>query len=273
MGIGADSPAWRKLLFRAGKKIYIRRQLTTDDGAANIFVSPGSSLKVLKPKLQIEAPHKRFIRDWIKPDSIVWDIGANMGLFAFPAGLRASAGALYAFEPDIELANNLIRNSRLNRHIAITPICAAVSDTDGTAAFEVSRYSCALNKLANSGRWNRVEASEMRQVPTLKVDTLVVDLKPPTIMKIDVEGAEMRVLEGASRTIESHRPVIMIEGPDELKEDMKRFFSERDYVLVDGSNDSYELLEFPVWDTFAIPGETYPRIANLKSNHNSADSS
>src|SRR5208282_2691737 len=106
MGIGAQSSLWRRFAFRCFRSIYIRRTVTTDDGTFGAYVSPNSSLKVLDPRgVAIDAVHRRFIRNWIKPNSVIWDIGANLGLFAFPAALRATAGHVYCFEPDVELAN------------------------------------------------------------------------------------------------------------------------------------------------------------------------
>jgi hypothetical protein len=44
-----------------------------------------------------------FIRQWIKSDAVVWDIGSNLGLFTLPAA-HTKIGRVYAFEPDLELA-------------------------------------------------------------------------------------------------------------------------------------------------------------------------
>jgi len=173
----------------------------TTDGIFEAYVSGGSSLKVLDPRgLVIDAVHQRFISRWIKSDAIVWDVGANLGLFALPAALKATRGKVYAFEPDVELSANLLRTVRLpqNRSLNLSVICLAVSDVDGTSNFQISRFSRAMNKLEAVGKWHDYQVSvlETRTVATMSIDTLQKSLPPPSIIKIDVEGAEMQVLAG-----------------------------------------------------------------------------
>jgi FkbM family methyltransferase len=262
MGIGKQSPLWRRTAFRVLGSTYFRRQGHTEDGVFEAYVSASSSLKVLSPMaLPIDAVHRRFIRDWVAPDSVVWDIGANLGLFGFPAALKASAGQVYGFEPDVDLAANLLRGLRLrrNKNLHFSLFCLAVSDADGTATFQISKFSRAMNKLEGVGIWNdkSVEAEERRSVTTLRIDTLSKSLAPPGVIKIDVEGAEMQVLEGGRATISTHRPAILIEGPRELWDRMKAFFREHDYVMLDGAAEHQTALETPVWDTVAIPKENF----------------
>src|SRR3954454_18393692 len=184
MGIGALSPLWRRVLLRLLASTYIRRKCVTPDGCFAVYVSGGSSLRVLDPRgLAVEAVHRRFIVDWVARDATVWDIGANLGLFSFAAALKARHGTVYAFEPDVELAAALLRSLRLpcNRSIDISLFAAAVSDRDGTARFQISAYSRAMNKLEAVGDWNaeQVQVLETRSVPTLTIDTLARSLTPP----------------------------------------------------------------------------------------------
>jgi FkbM family methyltransferase len=262
MGIGAKSPAHRRALFRLFSSRYFRRRATTPDGTFVAYVSPSSSLHVLNfAKSMVHPVHARFIRDWIGPTDVVWDIGANMGLFAIPAALKASR--VYAFEPDVELAHNLCRSLRLraNRGLNATVICAAVSNVDGTANFEISKFSRAMNKLEAVGRWRQstVTVEQIRIVPTLSIDTLANSLAPPTILKIDVESAEMLVLEGGAATIAAHRPSILIECSRRMARILGAFFAMHRYVLLDGKIERPTPLSSPVWDTIAIPEERMPR--------------
>jgi FkbM family methyltransferase len=259
MSIGAQSPFLRRALFRAFSSVYLRRKVTTPDGRFEAFLSPGSSLKVLRPKMEMERVHQRFIRDWIETDSIVWDVGLNLGLFALPAALKAARGHVYGFEPDADLIANILRSLRLpaNKGLRVSPYCVAVSDADGTARFQISKFSRAMSKLEHVGRWHdeQIVADQVRPVVTMRVDTLARTIPPPSVMKIDVEGAEMHVLNGAVETIATHRPAILIEGPREVWDQMGTFFRDRDYLLFDGASDERRALEHPVWDTFAIPRE------------------
>lgn len=205
----------------------------------------------------VEAAHARFIRQWVRPSDIIWDIGANLGLFAFPAALKARTGRVYAFEPDVDMAHHLLRATRLrsNKGLSVKVICAALSDADGAATFEISKFSRAMSRLAGFGPWNSVAIEETRIVPQFHMDTLAKTLTAPNIIKIDVEGAELAVLRGGAATIAMHRPAILIEGPKELWSQMTAFFSEHQYLMFDGEAECAPPLSQPTWNTVAIPAE------------------
>jgi FkbM family methyltransferase len=258
MGIGAQSALWRRLLFRAFAHRYFRRRGRTADGSFDAYVSPGSSLRLLDSRRPIvDAVHASFIERWVFPGAVVWDAGANLGLFALCAALKASR--VYAFEPNAEVAHWLKRSVRLprNRALKIEIIVAALSDADGAEHFQISKFSTAISKLENVGHWNDqiVVADETTTVPTLTIDTLAQSLLPPDVLKIDVEGAEMKVLRGGTMTIGKHRPVMLVEGPHILWPDMKAFFAEHHYVMFDGAAAHQEPVDEPTWDTVAVPYE------------------
>ena len=258
MGIGAQSSPLRRLLFRVFAHRYFRRRGETADGRFEAYVSPGSSLYLLDWRRPIvDAIHASFIARWVSAGAVVWDAGANIGLFALPAALKASR--VYAFEPNAEVAAWLKRSLDLpvNRALKIEVVTAALSDADGHGQFQLSKFSTALSKLQNVGPWNDgvVVADEIKTVPTMTIDTLARSLLPPDILKIDVEGAEMKVLCGGRQTIAKHRPVILVEGPHTLWPDMKAFFAEHRYVMFDGAAAHQEPIEQPTWDTVAVPRE------------------
>jgi FkbM family methyltransferase len=260
MGNGAQSPFHRRALYRFFESRYFRRTARTDDGVFQAYVSPSSSLSVLDLRKSLVDPvHKRFIREWVEVDGIVWDIGANLGLFALPAALKVRSGQVYAFEPDLELACNLIRSRRLsqNRNLKLSVMSVAISKEDAAAAFQISKFSRALNKLESVGKWREalVVPEETRLVPTMRIDTLARSLAAPTVLKIDVEGAEMNVLHGGEQTIATTRPNILIECQSELQDPMAAFFEKHRYVLLDGEAEVRSPLQRPVWNTIAIPSE------------------
>ena len=166
---------------------------------------------------------------------------------------------VYAFEPDVDLGMNLLRSFRLrrNRDLRISLLSVAISDVDGTANFQISKFSRAMNKLAEAGKWHdhQIATKELRSVVTMRIDSSIESLRPPTAVKIDVEGAEMHVLRGGRETIIKYRPNILIESPHEIQTDIGEFFKGIDYVLFDGTCDCPRALELPVWDTIAVPRE------------------
>ena len=258
MGIGAQSSLLRRLLFRVFAHRYFRRRGETADGQFEAYVSPGSSLHFLDWRRPIvDAVHAAFIERWVFSGAVVWDAGANIGLFALPAALKASR--VYAFEPNAEVAGWLKRSLHLpsNRALKIEIVAAALSEADGHEQFQISKFSTALSKLQNVGSWNdgAVVADEVKTVPTMTIDTLARSLLPPDVLKIDVEGAEMKVLRGGCETIAKCRPVILVEGPHTLWADMKAFFAEHRYAMFDGAAARHEPIDEPTWDTVAVPRE------------------
>lgn len=149
------------------------------------------------------------IRLHLTPDDVVFDIGANHGV---TTGLFASIAAqVVAFEPNPELAATL-RARDLPTHVRIEEL--AMSDREGEATFHVDirpgvgAVASSLMELID------LQASGMTRPVTVRTTTVdsYADKGPiPTFIKIDVEGHEPAVLQGARKTIETHRPTIIFE--------------------------------------------------------------
>ena len=261
--MGTNAPAWRQAMYRMFVGRYWPRRMTTADGRFDAYVSASAQLSVLDPRrVPIDPVHTRFIAHWVQPASVVWDIGGNMGLFAFPAALKASAGMVYTFEPDVELANALLRSMHrpLNRALPVKLMPFALSDVDDILEFLIADHGTSMNKLSGEGPWhdNLFVAREERIVPCFRIDSIAHRLRQPDIIKIDVEGAELRVLKGGWSTIASARPVMLIEGPKELAPGIDAFLRDLNYVLLDGAVDRPTELDSIVWDTVAVPREKAP---------------
>jgi len=152
---------------------------------------------------------------WVRKDSIIWDIGANIGVFAFAAAVRAGAGGyVYAFEADLEMAALMVRSlSNTVPNEAEVCICPfAVGSHEGEAKFVVSGYRSAASSLNGFGRFGSNINDRTRTVPIRTVDCLAGSLRTPTVIKIDVEGAENLVLAGAEGVIQSFRPLLLVEA-------------------------------------------------------------
>lgn len=184
----------------------------------------GSSLLVLANEdvgRQIVVLHRYEQRDsraleaLIRPTDRCVDIGANVGYFTTLLARRASRGSVVAFEP-IPLNHALLCASlQLNGYDHARAVCGAVGDRDGSVPF-IEAVDGAYSSLVDTGR---SKASIHRQVAMCKLDTHWTALGRDAIdvVKVDVEGAEGIVLEGASQLLASDsRPrVIMMELCDE----------------------------------------------------------
>jgi len=148
----------------------------------------------------------------VRPGTVVYDIGANVGFLTIVAAkLTGSSGRVFAFEPLADNIRCLEHNIRLNGFDYVDVTECALSDRDGTALFLISR-SPTWGELASvSGKVE--DEIGRREVTVCRLDSIVQQnsLPLPNLIKIDVEGAEAMVLDGALNTIQKARPILLIE--------------------------------------------------------------
>lgn len=164
--------------------------------------NPGYALGTSEPLVQ------GTLRELVKAGQIVYDIGANVGFFTVLLGrLVGSGGAVYAFEPVPETSRSARHNAELNGFAHITVFANAVGRRTGTVQLA----------LRGESTWAKF-ADEQTTGPTLEVPLVAIDdlvsagtIRPPSLVKIDVEGAELEVIEGMRRTLAAHRSVILCE--------------------------------------------------------------
>lgn len=151
-----------------------------------------------------EADKQDAVARLVKPGMTVWDIGANAGFYTVAfSRLVGSGGRVYAFEPFAENADNILGHIRLNTLRNAVLVQAALAGTDGLAAFEPGVFNA-------SGRI--VENHTPYLVPSITVDTFIrrsPDSRPE-LLKIDVEGAEASLLDGARELLRDSSPTIIL---------------------------------------------------------------
>jgi FkbM family methyltransferase len=138
--------------------------------------------------------------DAIAPGDVVWDIGANVGLYT-EQFLRRHADQVTCFEPAPEAVRILQRkfgpDSPHPGRVSIVP--AALSNARGTARFAADGSS-PTNKIAAAD-----DVGKTIEVPVLRADDALREygLRPPNVVKIDVEGYELEVIGGLANTLRS----------------------------------------------------------------------
>lgn len=249
----------RTILERISREKSIKRKLPSRFGKTSLYVSPDAQLKYIKPgEAAFDSELLAIIDEYIRDDSVIWDIGANVGVFAFGAASIAKNGFTLAVEADIWLAQlmrkslHLKENAELNMQI----LPCAIADKNGVATFLISSRGRASNALETTGGRSQFGViREKNTVPTLTMDTLLDFSDAPTFIKIDVEGAEVIVLEGSEKVLQQVRPIIYIEVGSEANEKVTKIFQANDYVLFDGSKPVKEQQpqSFCTFNTLAIP--------------------
>ncbi len=189
-------------------------------GAFRVRLRRNRSLWLRKP-LESESFPFAMLHHLVRPGDVVYDCGANLGLYDRFLVATLGAGRVVAFEPSPEnrhfLAANLALGGIADR---VTVLPMALADEDGIAEFQVDDVqttSGTLSKVTggepSEGRRNLRLAPRTDQVLCRRLDTVVSEekLPPPDVIKIDVEGAEAFVLRGAAGILRERRPRLVVE--------------------------------------------------------------
>jgi FkbM family methyltransferase len=142
----------------------------------------------------------------IKPGDVVVDVGANLGTHAvFFAQKVGPGGAVFAFEPQRLMHQLLNTNATLNGLTSLRAIHGAVGATPGALVVPDIDYSA-------PGNFGGLRLGDWKQGETVPVFTLdALGLRKCALLKIDVEGMEGAVLDGARAFIAGTKPVIFFE--------------------------------------------------------------
>ncbi len=155
----------------------------------------------------VEQPVQEAIRRHLGPGDVFYDIGANVGFFSLlGARFAGEAGHVYAFEPTRDNAAAIAASAAVNGLANVTVVEKAAGPAAGTGRLQVVDDQ-SWSKLAETG--DHPLTAEVVDVEVVAIDDL--DLRPPTLVKIDVEGYEVPVLEGMRRTLAEHAPAVICE--------------------------------------------------------------
>jgi FkbM family methyltransferase len=193
------------------------------------------------------------LKQYLKPDHVFLDIGANIGWFTLLAStIIGQQGHIHAFEPRRPTVDYLRRSVAANGLEAMV----TVHDLALDRAAGAQRLGWAKGT-RNPGHSKLTDGSE-ETLETIAVQAATLDelaLGGVDFIKIDVEGAEMRVFEGAIRTIDTNRPIILSEiFPEQLHrvsgvtaQDVFSWFASRGYrgLIADRERTGEEISAFP----------------------------
>ncbi len=150
-----------------------------------------------------EALTMRVFVELLREGDTVLDIGANVGYYSLTAAARVGrTGRVIAVEADPRAARRLRENVALNKLENVTVIEAAASREAGMMAFHLGADS------EGSSLADLHDGGEVVNVPVTTIDAIVAgaDLQQVNILKMDVEGAEIDALAGASRVLSAAQP-------------------------------------------------------------------
>ncbi len=222
------------------------------DGYRNVGWAAGA----LAEKEDVEI---QFVRELLRkhPCTVAWDVGANVGFWSlFLAGIEPPLEELYAFEPDATNLHWLRTNQRENRLNRLTIRDVGLSDHAGTATFFADGMTGSTGSLERAADFLGEEYGQARKEVSIGLSTVDLEVEagcpPPGFMKIDVEGHELQLLQGARRTLENHRPMLIMEV-SQHEDEVGRLLRDLGYRLL--SPESGQPLDRPEFSTVALPHE------------------
>jgi FkbM family methyltransferase len=151
-----------------------------------------------------ESQKQRLVAEALRPGQVVYDVGANVGLYSLLASAAVGPeGHVFAFEPVTENVHYLERHLALNRISNCSIVRAAVCAQDGTGKFDFS----------DDRSRGRLSAHGSESVPTIRLDSFLAadrERRRPNFVKIDVEGGEAQVLEGAVSLLKENSLIVSV---------------------------------------------------------------
>lgn len=204
---------WCQLLRASGRPYEVRM------GSARLVCPPWSALGAVTAATGGHEPAEQaFVHAVVRPGDGVIDVGANIGWYSIPIAARGVF--VVAVEPSTDALSVLrgnIARSGVGNNVDVVPM--AVSDYDGHGHF--SRGLDAQNHLVEppTGGFDAAPGvgAAMETIEVRRLDSLAEEQPdwfaqhPVRVLKIDAEGADEKVLDGAAQLIDRSRPIIMIE--------------------------------------------------------------
>lgn len=197
----ARAAAWRLTSGLTGRPTFL-----TAFGGLRLKVYPdsGAAMGLVSYNARPDYHEMGLVQHLLRPGDRFVDVGANIGYYSLlAAALVGPGGAVEAFEPGRPALDRLRENIALNRLFNVRVHALALSDATGTVRFLGGRDT--ENRIAAAA-----DASAPGQnVPAARLDDLLAG-HTCALGKIDVEGAELRVLQGAEAMLSRANPPVWI---------------------------------------------------------------
>ncbi len=242
---------------------------TKDD----VTVCTPANLNLLTPYVLLEQeewlePETTFIRGFVSRGMNIVDVGAGFGVYSLPiAKTIGDKGNIYAFEPG-SLARKFLEKSKIQNDLAQLQIIGkAVADQSGKGRLTISEMP-ELNKLDKEGS---------EEIPKITLDEWWDNENQPDIdfLKIDVNGDEQKVLNGAETLLSESSPVVMFaigEAGRKNTQEIEKKLEDKGYALYEfvprlqllTEHDSQQEIDPYLMNLIAIKDSSIEKFRNEK---------
>ncbi|MGH7116492.1 MAG: FkbM family methyltransferase, partial [Stellaceae bacterium] len=154
------------------------------------------------------------VRGFVPPGGVAIDVGANLGEWTVPLARRVGpAGRVLALEPAPRAAKALGRTLAANALAQAELVRCALGDHDGETEFAIPIVTSARADTGTAHIGAAAAGHEVLTVPLRSLDALAAERRIDRIdlIKIDVEGHERAVLDGAAASLARFRPALVLE--------------------------------------------------------------
>jgi len=220
---------FRSALEWLARDTIIRRKIYSRRGNMRIYITPDSQLKYLLPN--VDSQLERVIQTVSLEAARVVDVGANCGTFGFYAILNGARQVTF-IEPDVfccGIIEKSIQSNNLWDKCSVIP--CAVGSSQAVASFDVSNRGRASSALSDFGRSQTGGVRYSKEVVVTTLDFVLAPYRGEKwFLKIDVEGAEFKVVSGAKNFIALKKPLMLIEVNAQTRREIDQMLSSLGYV-------------------------------------------
>jgi len=202
-------------------------------GKGNVFIFIDNKAEYKRAKRIQEKKVLSFLQSLIKPKMVIYDVGANIGIYSLILGRENPECQIHAFEPETMNFWKLLRNIELNKLTNVTPHLVAAG-----AKHEV-RFLSLQGQCAGLGQhsFQKTVSNLTTPVEVWDLDSYIKRKKasPPDLVKIDVEGYELPVLKGMKRLLAAKKTSFIIEVHEALmkKEKLEDHLRKKGYEFME----------------------------------------
>jgi FkbM family methyltransferase len=250
----------RSLAEHLSRGVVLRRRLPSKFGRLPLYVTPEAGLRYWSAMSRVDPMLYEMVEELVKPSLVVWDVGANVGLFSFcAAALAGKSGSVLAIEPDLWLAHLINRSAQrieARRYpcAQVEVLCASISNSNRISNLAIAERARASNYLTEAvGSTQATGARRVQPTVSLTLDFLMENFPAPSVLKIDAETHEASILKGAERLLKEARPTIWCEVSAENSDDVTKLLHPAKYQLYAAQVRPHRPIDRAFFHTLAVP--------------------